>query len=106
MMDTSIDPTRAVVKQPWLAVKFWWDGYDPARAFELFVAETVPLEARSVDPTWRRWQSARPGTLLEEVRNYMVDHDLRILSAELIRQRRQPRWSGMYVVQIGKELRA
>ena len=96
--------TNAPVKQVVLAIKYWWPGYQPEQALDIFQAPHVPLDARTNDPTGRQWQSVRRGTTLEAVRDYMQEHDLRVLHSKCIAQRRNPRWEGLYVVQIGREL--
>lgn len=94
---------RSTVKHVYVAVKFWWDGYDPTRAFDLFVAPNVKLEARSIDPTLRHWQASSAS--VEEVRDYMLDRGLSILNTQRVSQRRnQNRWEGLYIVAIGTEV--
>lgn len=105
----SIHQTGAPVKtQVHAAVKFWWAGYDPLQALDLFTAETVPLEAKTTDPTLRQWQPARPGATLEDVRTWMQDQRLRSLRSERLAQRHNDRrqWEGLYLVVIGQEVMA
>lgn len=97
-----VKPVKAVV----LVIKYWWPGYQPEQALDIFQAPHVPLEARTNDPTGRWWQPARHGSTLETVRDYMQEHDLHILHVERIAQRRNQRWEGLYVVQIGREIPA
>lgn len=93
------------VKRPVLAVKFYFGGYDPEKAFELLTADSVPLEAKATDTLLCEWQPARAGATLAAVRDYMLDNDLAVLSTERIGQRRNGGWQGLYVVKIGKETR-
>ncbi len=102
----SLHPNQAPVKTlvPQLAVKFWFSGYDPERALDLFTAESVPLEAKTTDMTLREWQPARGGASLEAVRTYMQDKRLSYMSGKRISQRRNGAWQGLYLVVLGREL--
>ncbi len=102
MSSSSIPTAAPAVKQRVLAVKFWYDGYDPEKAFDIFTAPNVGLEARSTDPTGVQWQPARPGATVQDVREYMLDNHLRIVRTKRLAQRRNGRWEGLYQVEIGR----
>ena len=99
-----IQQPAATVKQVHLLVKYWWPGIIAEKAFDLFDAPYVPLVARTTDPTGQQWRPARPGATLADVAGYMLDNDLIIMDTQLIAQRRNPRWEGLYQVTIGKSL--
>lgn len=108
-METSTSLPRArpavkPVKIPVVAVKFWWGGYAPERAFDPIQAPDVALEARSTDAVGLEWQPARPGSTLADVADYMLLNGLRVLDVERIAQRHTRQgWKGLYVVQIGTQ---
>lgn len=94
------------VKQVVVGVKFWWETWDPEKAFDYLEADGVRLEARSTDATLQAWQPARPGATLLEVFDWMLDRGLKVLGYEMLKQRRTGRhWEGLFLVKIGKEIK-
>jgi hypothetical protein len=74
-------------------VEFYWPGYDPEKALDLF--EDTPIE--SFTPR-QGVQIDYPGATTGAVYNWMSIHNLRVFSTARIGQRRRGRWEGYYRV--------
>mgnify|MGYP001260560237 FL=1 len=83
-------------------IRFWWLGYFPEKALTSFdpVALETPFE-HTVDGG-KTWKSPRPGTTLQTVHEWLVDHDCQVVDTRLVKQRNNGRWEGLYVLTIGK----
>jgi hypothetical protein len=94
---------RKPTRREWLRVKFWWATYSPQDAFQPWEAPEVPVEGKSLNGGLS-WRQMRGGGRLEPVRDFMVLHGLRVLSAEVVAERkRAEKWEGLYVVVIGQQ---
>jgi hypothetical protein len=87
-------------------LRFWWPGSDPESALDaLQVAIQALPDGREVrtpaDPTWR---APQPGTTLATIRDYLDDHGLTVVRAELgPNRRRLRRWEGLYTLTLSPE---
>jgi len=74
-------------------IEFYWPGYDPEKALDLF--EETPVE--SFTPR-EGVQIGYPGNTTGAVYEWMRANDLHVFNAQLIGSRRFHRWHGYYRV--------
>ncbi|MGD2178262.1 MAG: hypothetical protein PVG71_10615 [Anaerolineae bacterium] len=88
-----------------LQIRFWWPGYsleDALTSFDLTVTKT-PFEG-SADGG-RSWRAPRDGATLQTIHEWMVDHDCTVVDTQLVDERRNGGWEGLYVLTIGRNRR-
>ena len=85
-----------------LKIRFWWPGYSPRDALTSLnpVVSETPFEG-SADGG-KTWRHPRPGTNLQTIQEWMTDHDCEVVDTQLVDERRNGQWEGLYVLTIGK----
>jgi hypothetical protein len=78
-------------------VEYYWPGYDPTKALDLF--EDTPVE--SFTPR-KGVQIDYPGATTGGVYKWMQVNDLHVFATARIGQRRRGRWEGFYRVTFAK----
>jgi hypothetical protein len=83
-----------------IKIRFWWPGFTPEDALDSFDLTVVETRFEVSRDGGRSWRHPRPGTTLQTVHEWMVDHDQTIVDTQLVDDRRNGQWEGQYVLTI------
>jgi len=85
-----------------LQIRFWWPGYTPEDALTSFDLTVIEMPFQGSSDGGQTWRHPKPGTTLQSIQEWMMDHDCQVVDTELVNERRNGRWEGQFVLTIGK----
>lgn len=85
-----------------IRLKFWWPGYSPQEALDPLKAwEHQSNCAFEICEQPGQWRPPKPGASLGSVTEWMEETGRSVLSAHLLKHRRNGRWEGLFLLEIG-----
>lgn len=89
-----------------IRLKLWWPGYSPEEALDPLIAwEHQSSRDFQISTTPGQWRLPKPGSNLGSVTEWMAETSRTVLGAHLLKQRRNGRWEGLFLLEIGPPTR-
>ncbi len=83
-----------------IRIRLWWPGYSPVDILTSTSLENQDSRDFEVDGG-NGWRLPQPGATISTIADWMLDNGKAVVGTHLLRSRRNGRWEGLYLLEIG-----